>query len=67
MYLKHHANLLTGFMLNFFVSSRFHWPDKGKPITFVDCLDGKEESTFDGNSMFNHAEATLVCVFVFNS
>ena len=26
----------------------------------MDCLDGKEEFTFHGNSMLKHVEATLV-------
>ena len=58
---------MQGFNFTISVSSRFNWPNKKKPIIFMDCLDGKEESTSEGNSMFNHVEASQVCVFCFYS
>ncbi|MCO5595602.1 hypothetical protein L7F22_049647 [Adiantum nelumboides] len=36
------------------------WPNTKRPIIFVDCVDGKEESTLESTSWFNHVEATQV-------
>lgn len=36
------------------------WPNIMKPLVFMDCLDGKEESTPESTSLVNHVEATQV-------
>eukprot|EP00250_Pteridium_aquilinum_P010076 c19137_g2_i1 orf=102-2507(+) len=36
------------------------WPNVMKPIVFMDCVDGREESTSESTSWFNHVEATQV-------
>ncbi|KAI5072376.1 hypothetical protein GOP47_0012482 [Adiantum capillus-veneris] len=36
------------------------WPNVSKPILFMDCVEGREESTSESTSWFNHVEATQV-------
>ncbi|KAG0567437.1 hypothetical protein KC19_7G135000 [Ceratodon purpureus] len=36
------------------------WPNTSKPLCFVDCVDGEEETTTEGYSWRNRQEANLV-------
>jgi superfamily I DNA and/or RNA helicase len=40
------------------------WPNREKPILFVDCANGKEETTVEGNSWLNRSEASQVVKIV---
>ncbi|KAH7415427.1 hypothetical protein KP509_14G043100 [Ceratopteris richardii] len=40
--------------------SGYPWPNSFKPMVFIDCLSGREETTPESSSCFNNVEATQV-------
>lgn len=42
----------------------FRWPDPERPLAFLDCRGGREESTGESASWVNRAEAHLVVAVV---